>query len=115
MRKEAQEMAISIVSFSYRKGDPPKEAVVIDCRVLNNPHSVPALRNLTGKRRDVQQFVQNDPHYEAIMQRAREAVGLGDTVVAFGCVGGRHRSVAVAELFAAELIADGNSVHLEHR
>jgi UPF0042 nucleotide-binding protein len=105
---------IRIISFSYRNR-PDIGAVEIDCRSLWNPHNDPALRKLTGLDAAVQEVVKCDPQAKELLIKASEAAGRGDSLIAFGCSGGKHRSVAMAELLAAELRVDGNSVQIEHR
>jgi UPF0042 nucleotide-binding protein len=105
---------IRIISFSYRNR-PDIGAVELDCRSLWNPHNDPTLRKLTGLDAAVQEVVECDPQAKELLVKAHEAVGCGDSLIAFGCYGGKHRSVAMAELFAAELRVDGNSVQIEHR
>ena len=105
---------IKIISFSYRNR-PVIGAVELDCRSLWNPHNDPALRKLTGLDAAVQEAVKCDPQAQELLAKASEAVGCGDSLIAFGCYGGKHRSVAMAELFAAALRVDGNSVQIEHQ
>ncbi len=109
---------IRIISFSYRHANPPADAVVYDCRTLANPHYDNRLKKLDGRDPLVQQFIasrDHPPRLAFILYRARQSAKDGATV-AFGCVGGRHRSVAVAEMLAKILRdVDGNSVQIEHR
>jgi UPF0042 nucleotide-binding protein len=107
---------IKIKSFSYKRegslahrtGD-----VVIDCRALPNPHSVPELKELTGRDGAVQDYVKASIYFGDLMKTAERAVEAGRSV-AFGCVGGRHRSVALAELTVERLREAGYNATVEH-
>ena len=108
-------MALTMISFSFKNGATPKDAKqVFDCRNLRNPHSVPKLRELDGRDSRVQEYVLNDPKSGGVVFQALQALGRGETV-AFGCYGGRHRSVALAEHLAKVLRANGKEVVVEHR
>ncbi len=105
---------IRLISFGYKAGPPPEATHVFDCRKLKNPHFEPALRDLDGRAPQVQTFVEHSRGYSDIHVKARFYVTEDpDAIVAFGCYGGRHRSVAVLELLAMTL---GNYPHtIEHR
>ena len=106
---------MKVFSFGFRDGAPPQDAgFVLDCRSMRNPHHQPALRELTGKDIDVQAFVRTDPRFKPLLDEALRMANDGEPV-AFGCFGGRHRSVAMAELLAQELRNIGNSVETIHR
>ena len=109
---------IRLVSFSYRDGGIPLARAVIDCRKLANPHRVAGLRPLTGLERAVQDYVFADPEAGQLLNRLRRQVTVGqiepDATIAFGCVGGRHRSVAMAERFAGGMRHAGFPVVVEH-
>ena len=103
-----------VLSFSYRDNDVPNDAaLVIDCRPMRNPHHDPRLRDLTGTFSEVKDFVMTDPKFKLFFDDALQAAIAGDKV-AFGCYGGRHRSVAMAELIAKELRSLGHAVKVEH-
>jgi RNase adapter protein RapZ len=103
-----------VLSFSYRDNEVPNDAgLVLDCRPMRNPHHDPRFRPLTGLSQDVQDFVMCDPKFKALFDDALRASIDGDKV-AFGCYGGRHRSVAMAELLAKELGKLGHSAKVEH-
>jgi UPF0042 nucleotide-binding protein len=103
-----------VTSFSYLRGSPPEGAFVLDCRHLPNPQRQPELRALTGKDHAVQNFVRECFGFRHVMHLAERAALQGKHV-AFGCLGGRHRSVALAELLAEQLRAMGVSVQVEHQ
>lgn len=118
-------MSIVVTSFSYRLGLPRTADIVIDARFLTNPHYDPELRPLTGMDPRVAAYVRADPDYETFYSRLKamllplvpryEREGKSYLTVAFGCTGGRHRSVALAEAMAAELRGLGREVTLAHR
>ena len=102
---------LSISSFSFRKGVPEAVDFVFDTRFLNNPHWQEELRHLTGIDREVQDFVQADIGFQAFMRNVTQIIelvlpalqrtGRPQLGVAFGCTGGRHRSVTSAEYLAS--------------
>ena len=121
----AGRMAVSIQSFSYKRGVPRGVDMVYDCRFLRNPHWEAGLRILDGRHHSVQAFVESDPRYEEFFKNVGKMAELvlpafrdeGKThaTIAFGCTGGQHRSVALAEKFANTLAKDGWQVSMRHR
>ena len=121
----AKALTLTLMSFGYARGVPRDADLVFDMRFLGNPHWDPKLRPLTGTDEPVQAFVQADPAFApafaSIMglltlllpSYARE--GRAYLTVAFGCTGGRHRSVATAERAAAELAVAGWQNAVVHR
>ena len=108
-------MPIKLISFGYKSGDVPAPAgEVIDCRGLRNPHHVATLRMKTGLDKEVQDFVDRDPKSFDLVNEALIKVASKDTI-AFGCYGGRHRSVAMVELVAKSLRKTGLVVETKHR
>lgn len=116
---------LSVMSFGFARGVPRDADIVLDMRFLNNPHWIPALRPGTGKDADVGAYVAADPAYPAAMASFEtmlgtllprfHAQGKAYVTVAFGCTGGRHRSVHVAERMAAWLRDRGFSPTIRHR
>lgn len=100
-------MQTRLVSFGYKHGLPLDVDMVIDCRFLPNPHWVEELRPQTGQDPDVRDYVLGQPlavkflaslgDLFATLMPAYAAEGKAYLTVAFGCTGGRHRSVAIAE------------------
>lgn len=116
---------VALQSFSYKRGAPHDAAMVFDCRALANPYWDETLRGLDGRDPRIQGFVRADPRFapffgalrsllEVVLSASR-AEGRAYVSVAFGCTGGRHRSVALAEMTAAELRREGWPVILRHR
>ncbi|MBX9943072.1 MAG: RNase adapter RapZ [Reyranella sp.] len=116
---------ISVMSFSFRRGLPREADLVFDARFLKNPHYNPVLKPLTGRDPAVVAFIATDPDYLPFVERLKGLVGpllpRFDTegksylTIAVGCTGGRHRSVALAEVLADWLRGAGRSVTLSHR
>lgn len=116
---------LSLLSFGYKYGIPYDADFTLDCRFIPNPHWNPALQPMSGKEVPVSQAVLGHQatqdfidSFLALFESARTgflAEGKRYITVAFGCTGGRHRSVAVAEEVAKRLTNSGVEVHLEHR
>ncbi len=116
---------LHVMSFGFARGLPRNADTVFDMRFLQNPHWVDELRPLTGLEGAVGAYIARDPAYEDAVRRIEElllvllpryeAEGKSYVSVAFGCTGGRHRSVHVAERVAARLREAGFSPTLEHR
>lgn len=121
----ARSPAITVSSFSYKRGVPGGADVVLDCRFLRNPYWHAELRGLDGRDPAVQAYVAEDPRYGDFFDRVADLLetllpayadeGKVYFSVAFGCTGGRHRSVTVAERLAARLAGAGWSAGLRHR
>lgn len=111
------------MSFAYSRGAGPEADLVADMRFLRNPHWQEDLRHLTGLDPAVGDYIAGDGAYAdalaKIEARLLDLLSRGDAKacirVAFGCTGGRHRSVHVAEHIAARLRAAGFSPSLVHR
>ena len=116
---------ITIHSFGFARGTPPLADLVFDMRFLDNPHWVDKLRPLTGQDAPVARHIRKDPSWEAAFAQIRDlllhllpryaAQGKAYVNIAFGCTGGRHRSVFMAEEIAKALRAAGFAPTLLHR
>ena len=121
----ADEPVLSVMSFGFARGLPRNADLVFDMRFLRNPHWDPQLRPGTGLDRPVADYVAADPAYEPAVAQIEallellvpryRAEGKAYVTVAFGCTGGRHRSVHVAERVGARLRAAGFSPTIAHR
>lgn len=121
----SQRMAVSVQSFSYKRGVPRGIDLVFDCRFLRNPHWVPDLRGMNGRDKQVADYVQDDPRYPEFFERvsgliefllpAHLAEGKAHLSIGFGCSGGQHRSVAVAEKLGDTLETAGWQISRRHR
>lgn len=119
------ELAITVVSFSYRQGLPRAADLVFDVRFLDNPYYNQELKHLTGEDAAVGAAIQADPAFHGFFAALTsllwpllpgyEAEGKSYLTIAIGCTGGRHRSVFVAERLAAWLGEKGRAVTLRHR
>ncbi|MEP7349270.1 MAG: RNase adapter RapZ [Sphingorhabdus sp.] len=125
-RNEASpDMTVSITSFGFSRGVPHNADLVFDLRFLRNPHWDNDLRPLTGLDQAVSDYVEADPDYEGAVTKIRDlllyllplydAQGKAYVNIAFGCTGGRHRSVHVAERFGKWLRDAGFSPTVAHR
>ena len=113
------------MSFGYARGLPRHADLVFDMRFLRNPHWDPELKPLTGLEEAVGEHIAADPAYEEAMARIEELIllllpryaieGKAYVTVAFGCTGGRHRSVHVVERIARRLRNAGFSPTVAHR
>lgn len=118
-------LSLSVLSFGYRFGIPPQCDLVMDVRFLPNPYFVPALKEHTGleakvrnyilKRKDTQSFIGQFKKMLEILLPKYLKEGKSYLTIAFGCTGGKHRSVSLAEYFKSYLSKKGYSVHLDHR
>ncbi|MFN3456698.1 MAG: RNase adapter RapZ [Novosphingobium sp.] len=116
---------LSISSFGFSRGTPPLADLVFDMRFLANPHWVDELRPQTGQDAPVGHYIRQDPAFFEAFGRIRDllllllpryqAQGKAYVHVAFGCTGGRHRSVFMAEQIASALREAGFSPTLLHR
>lgn len=116
---------VTVTSFGFARGLPRDADLVFDMRFLRNPHWVQHLRPGTGKDADVSAYIHEDPAYAPAMAQIEallllllpryEAEGKAYVTVAFGCTGGRHRSVHVAERMARRLREEGFSPTVLHR
>ena len=116
---------LAVLSFGFSRGLPRHADLVFDMRFLRNPHWVPELRPGTGLDADVAAYIAADSGYEAALGRIEELVlsllpgysreGKSYVTIAFGCTGGRHRSVHCAERVAQRLRDGGFSPTILHR
>lgn len=118
-------LSLSVQSFSYKRGIPTGVDMVMDVRFLRNPHWIPELRPLDGRDPAVAAHVAADPRFGPFMEQlvalvdfllpAYDSEGKTHFALAFGCTGGQHRSVALAERLAETLADKGWRVSIRHR
>ncbi len=117
--------AVNISSFGFKYGIPTEADAMFDVRFLPNPYYVASLKKLTGNNRKVrdyvfrselaQQFVDSVHSLLSSMMQGYIKEGKYHLNIAFGCTGGHHRSVAIANAVAEEFMKDGMRVRVSHR
>ena len=122
---QAPGLALTVQSFSFKRGIPRGVDMVLDCRFLVNPYWDPSLRDRTGLDPKVQAAVAADPRHGPFFDRLTDMVlsllpayrdeGKAHFSIGLGCSGGRHRSVAVAEALTKALEEEGWQVSVRHR
>lgn len=118
-------LSVSVQSFSYKRGLPRSVDMVFDCRFLTNPYWVPDLRDQNGTQEAVAAHVTADSRFAEFETRvldlsllllpAYREEGKSYLSIAFGCTGGKHRSVVMAERHALRLAKEGWQVSIRHR
>ena len=116
---------VTVTSFGFKHGVPPDVDLVLDCRFLPNPYWVEELRPFSGRDPEIQQYVNSFELTDEFVAKVQDllelllpaylAEGKAVLTVAFGCTGGRHRSVAIAEQVAAWLMEAGVETRIRHR
>jgi UPF0042 nucleotide-binding protein len=122
---EVRQLLVSCLSFGFKNGVPLDADMVFDVRFLPNPHFVPEFRKLTGLDPGVAAYVRGFPQTKEFLARVTDLMlyllphyieeGKSYLTVAFGCTGGQHRSVMMAEEMAQELQSAGYHVKALHR
>ena len=122
---ESRDLTISTTSFGFKNGVPADADLVFDVRFLPNPHFVPKFRKLTGRHPQVAKYVRSFPQTKEFLDKTTEMLkfllphyieeGKSYLTVAFGCTGGQHRSVFIAEEMKKRLEAAGHRVKTVHR
>ena len=118
-------LAVSVQSFSYKRGLPRGVDMLFDCRFLRNPYWDENLRSLDGLNKSVQDYVKQDTNFNEFYQKIRDLClfllpaykdeGKTHFSLGFGCTGGKHRSVTLTELLANDLAHHGWQVSIRHR
>ncbi len=118
-------LLVSVVSFGFRYGIPADADLVFDVRFLPNPHFVPRLRPFSGKDPRVARYIRSFPQTGEFLRRIESLLGYliphyiregkSYLTVALGCTGGRHRSVALAEVIRRALQRKGYAAKVVHR
>ncbi len=120
-----QSILVSCVSFGYKHGVPDDADLVFDVRFLPNPHFVPEFRPLTGRHPRVAKYIRSFPQTQEFISRIFELLvyllphyireGKSYLTISFGCTGGQHRSVMIAEEVGKRLRKAGYKVKVVHR
>ncbi|MBQ9066737.1 MAG: RNase adapter RapZ [Clostridia bacterium] len=118
-------LRVQVLSFGFKYGIPQDANIVYDVRCLPNPFYLPELRLKSGMDPAVRDYLMSFPQSRELLQKLTDLVdfslplyleeGKPEVVIAFGCTGGQHRSVAFAEAMYHHLQETGVSVHVIHR
>jgi UPF0042 nucleotide-binding protein len=124
-QSDQPKVLISVTSFGYRNGIPPDSDLVFDVRFLPNPNYIPQFKNLTGKNPAVARYIRSFPQTVEFIDRITELLvyllphyireGKSYLTIAFGCTGGQHRSVMIAEEIHKRLLEAGFKAKVSHR
>ena len=124
-QKSDKNILVSCVSFGYRHGVPEDADLVFDVRFLPNPHFLPEFRPLTGRDPKVAKYIRSFPQTREFIDRISELLvyllphyvneGKSYLTISFGCTGGQHRSVMIAEDVGKRLKKAGYRVKVVHR
>jgi UPF0042 nucleotide-binding protein len=124
-QKSEPEILIQVTSFGFRHGVPTDSDLVFDVRFLPNPNYIPAFKPLSGKNAGVARYIRSFPQTTEFIERISDllvyllphyiAEGKSYLTIAFGCTGGRHRSVMIASDIRKRLAAAGYRAKETHR
>ena len=124
-KETGRKILVSCVSFGFKQGVLEDADLVFDVRFLPNPHFVPEFRPLTGRHPKVAKYIRSFPQTTEFIQRISDLLiyllphyiheGKSYLTIAFGCTGGQHRSVMIAEDVAKRLKRAGYRVKVGHR
>ena len=120
-----KKLTVTVISFGFRNGLPPEADMIFDVRFLSNPHYNPKLQPLDGRQSEIANFIESDPAFKPFFDNLTRllnplfprysAEGKSYLTIAFGCTGGKHRSVFVAEKFVHWLQKSDYSLSTRHR
>lgn len=123
--RDQARIMIYVTSFGYRYGVPPDSDLVFDVRFLPNPNYVPRYRKLSGRHPQVARFIRSFPQTTEFIERISQLLiyllphyireGKSYLTIAFGCTGGQHRSVLIADEIRKRLVRAGYKVKTTHR
>ena len=122
---EESKILVYVTSFGYRHGVPPDSDLVFDVRFLPNPNYIPRFKNLTGRHPSVARYIRSFPQTVEFIDRISELLiylmphyireGKSYLTIGFGCTGGHHRSVMIADAIRRRLAQAGFRVKVNHR
>jgi UPF0042 nucleotide-binding protein len=123
--RNSSNIMIYVNSFGFRNGVPSDSDLVFDVRFLPNPNYIPRFKNLTGRNPEVAQYIRSFPQTVEFIKRITELliyllphyIGEGKSylTISFGCTGGQHRSVMMAEEIQKNLAGAGFQAKVAHR
>jgi UPF0042 nucleotide-binding protein len=124
-QRDESDIMIYVTSFGYRNGVPPDSDLVFDVRFLPNPNYIPKFKNLTGTNPGVAKYIRSFPQTCEFVDRISDLLiyllphyireGKSYLTISFGCTGGQHRSVMIAEEIRKNLVAAGFKAKVNHR
>src|SRR5580698_10027427 len=124
-QREESKIMIYVTSFGFRNGVPPDSDLVFDVRFLPNPNYIPKFKNLTGRNPAVAKYIRSFPQTGEFLQKVSEMLiyllphyvqeGKSYLTISFGCTGGHHRSVLIANEIRKRLGTAGFRVKETHR
>ena len=123
--RDESKIMVYVTSFGYRHGVPPDSDLVFDVRFLPNPNYIPKFKKLTGRHPGVARYIRSFPQTSEFMSRISELLiyllphyiheGKSYLTIGFGCTGGHHRSVMIADQIRKNLVAAGYPAKVAHR
>jgi UPF0042 nucleotide-binding protein len=123
--REESKIMVYVASFGYRHGVPSDSDLVFDVRFLPNPNYIPEFKKLTGRNPRVARYIRSFPQTVEFIERISELLvyllphyiheGKSYLTISFGCTGGHHRSVMIAEQIHKNLSAAGYRAKIQHR
>ena len=124
-QRDESKILIYVTSFGYRNGVPPDSDLVFDVRFLPNPNYIPRFKNLTGRNPSVARYIRSFPQTIEFVERISDLLiyllphyireGKSYLTIAFGCTGGQHRSVMMADQIRKNLAEAGFKAKVNHR
>jgi len=122
---EQSRIVVYVTSFGYRHGVPPDSDLVFDVRFLPNPNYIPRFKHLTGRHPSVARYIRSFPQTTEFVDRISDLLvyllphyireGKSYLTIAFGCTGGHHRSVMMADQIRKNLAQAGFKTKVQHR
>ncbi|MFN7993509.1 MAG: RNase adapter RapZ [Bryobacteraceae bacterium] len=123
--REQSKIMVYVTSFGYRHGVPPDSDLVFDVRFLPNPNYIPRFKKLTGRHPTVARYIRSFPQTVEFIDRISDLLvylmphyireGKSYLTIAFGCTGGHHRSVMIADSIQKRLAQAGFQAKVTHR
>ncbi len=123
--RDESKILIYVTSFGYRNGVPPDSDLVFDVRFLPNPNYIPRFKHLTGRNPAVARYIRSFPQTTEFIKRISDLLvyllphyireGKSYLTIAFGCTGGQHRSVMMADQIRKNLAEAGFKAKVNHR
>ncbi len=122
---KSKDLSITILSFGFKYGIPLDADLVFDVRFIPNPFYIPELKKFSGLDSQVKEYVLKHDETKGFVSRLEDMLeflipnyikeGKKQLIVAIGCTGGRHRSVAISRLIYDNLVGEGRNANIDHR